>query len=97
MVATAGDSTARDRLAAQRSRLANERTALSYARTALAITVVGASSLHVPGIDMDPPVSVWVYVVLGWLLLALGLGIGVVGARRYRQAARQIHEVYPES
>jgi putative membrane protein len=92
---TQPESAARDRLAAERSRLANERTSLAYARTALAVVVVAVTLLHVPALTGEPLFSAWAYVVLGWVLLAVGLGIAIVGVLRYRQVARRIAEVYP--
>ncbi len=88
--------TARDRLAAERSRLANERTLLAYGRTALAVVVVAVTLLHVPGLDIQTLVGVWVYLALGWGFLALGVGLGAFGAIRYRQVERRIGEVHPE-
>ena len=70
----------RDRLAAVRTALANERTLLGYVRTALALVIGGVGALKVFAHDVTD--------VLGWLLIAVGIVLLLVGLARYRTVAR---------
>ena len=72
----------RDYLAADRTVLANERTLLSYVRTATAFAAAGAALIHF----FD---SAFVEVV-GWVLIALAIGILAVGAQRYLQMRQRL-------
>lgn len=73
----------RDQLALERTRLANERTALAYARTAIMLAATGATLilLYAKG-----PLSL----VFGWLLVAAGVAVGGLGARRFLTLARRL-------
>lgn len=73
----------RDRLALDRTHLANERTLLAYARTAFMLVVAGATAVKALPDDH-------VVVVTGWAFVILGLGIGVLGARRFAAMRRRI-------
>ncbi len=72
----------RDYLAADRTVLANERTLLSYVRTAMAFAAAGAALIHF----FD---SAFVEVV-GWVLIALAIGILAVGAQRYLRMRQRL-------
>jgi putative membrane protein len=78
------DAGPRDRLALQRTALANERTLLAYVRTAIALVAAGASSIHfLEGLLVD---------VLGWILVAAGVGTQGIGLWRYRRARAMMRE-----
>ena len=67
----------RDYLAMDRTVLGNERTLLAYVRTALAFFVAGASLIHF----FDP----FVFQIVGWMLIPLGILLSVVGIIRYKE------------
>jgi putative membrane protein len=73
----------RDRLAVERTHLANERTLLAYMRTALGVAVTGAGLLKffTENAFMSG---------LGWLFVAAGVGLSVVGARRFLAVRREL-------
>jgi putative membrane protein len=66
----------RDQLAFDRTRLANERTLLSYMRTALMLIVAGATAVKI--VDVNRSI-----LVTGWIFLALGAVVGIVGVWRF--------------
>lgn len=74
----------RDFLAIDRTTLANERTVLSFIRTALTFLVVGASAVKF----LDSVVLV----VLGWVFIVTGIGLGAWGVFRFFEAQRRIEE-----
>lgn len=78
----AGDSTLRDNLAELRTQMANERTLLAYSRTSLMLLATGGTILKLLADTLS-------FQVLGWILIASGIAIAVLGARRYRQYQRQ--------
>lgn len=63
-------------LAKDRTRLANERTLLSYQRTAFMLLVAGGTVIK---FFSPAPLAV----VGGWTLMAVGLGVSVLGLRRF--------------
>ncbi len=65
----------RDQLAIDRTVLANERTFMSYCRTSLALIFSGAGSIRF--FDM------FYADVAGWVLIALGLIVAVIGSLRF--------------
>ncbi len=71
-----GELILRDRLALERTKLANERTMLAYARTAIMLGVSGVTLLKLFA-------SSGVMLTSGWLLVALGSGTMVYGAKRF--------------
>lgn len=75
----------RDHLAVERTDLANERTLLAYVRTAIALLAAGASLIHF----FQSPASVGA----GWLLLASGAAVILVGGWRYRAMAKRIDAI----
>ena len=79
---TTEDTGVRDRLALTRTELANERTLLAYLRTALAMEIagVGALKLFTHGLTT----------VVGWMLIAGGIMVLLIGAVRYRVVSRQM-------
>jgi putative membrane protein len=78
----AEDTLLRDRLAAQRTMLANERTLLAYLRTAIAFAAAGGSAVHF----LDSTF----FDVLGWVLVAVGMAGGGLGAARFRKVRAQV-------
>lgn len=77
------DSISRDRLALERTRLANERTLLAYARTSIMVAATGGTLLALYG---DSGFS-WYF---GWILIALGVVVGLRGAIRYQRLAQAL-------
>lgn len=75
--------TLNDYLAIDRTILSNERTLLSYGRTALAMVIIGGSAMKFFG-----SLSL---TIIGWLFLAGGVVVMVIGWRRYRHTARLLH------
>lgn len=75
--------TLNDYLAIDRTILSNERTLLSYGRTALAMVIIGGSAMKFFG---SPALT-----VIGWLFLAGGVIVMLIGWRRYRHTARLLH------
>jgi putative membrane protein len=74
----------RDHLALDRTRLANERTLLSYMRTALMLVVAGATAVKFVG---ETPAVI----VTGWVFVALGIVVGMIGASRFVTMRRDIN------
>jgi putative membrane protein len=75
----------RDQLAIDRTVLANERTFLAYCRTSLALIVSGAGCIKFfESIVSD---------IVGWILIALGLIVGIMGVWRSSIIARNIRTV----
>jgi putative membrane protein len=74
----------RDHLALDRTRLANERTLLAYLRTALMLMVAGATVVKF--VAETPSV-----VVTGWLFIAIGVLVGVLGIWRFEAMRRAIN------
>jgi putative membrane protein len=74
----------RDHLALDRTRLANERTLLSYVRTALMLAVAGATAVKFVG--EHPEV-----IVTGWIFIAVGIAVGVIGIWRFLAMRRDIN------
>ncbi len=66
-----------------RTRLANERTLLAYVRTVVMLLVTGATILKFYG-DAAPGAAG------GGVVLAVALGVGGVGLRRYLLVARSL-------
>jgi len=67
----------RDHLAMDRTILANERTLLAYVRTGFATIVAGLSFLQFfEGTE---------FLVLGWICIAVGLGIFALGGYRFHK------------
>lgn len=81
--ASVSTSSKRDRLAVQRTILANERTALAYARTAIMLVASGATLLKVYSTQTFP----W---ITGFLLIAAGTGMAVLGTMRFRKIAQTL-------
>jgi putative membrane protein len=73
----------RDRLALDRTHLANERTLLAYVRTAFMLIVGGATAIKALPDDR-------VAVISGWILLAIGVLVAVVGAGRFQIFRRRV-------
>jgi putative membrane protein len=73
----------RDRLALDRTHLANERTLLAYIRTAFMLIVAGGTAIKALPDDR-------LVVMTGWMLLALGLFVAVLGAWRFRTIRRRV-------
>lgn len=65
----------RDQLAIDRTVLANERTFMSYCRTSLALIFSGAGSIRF--------FTTFYTDVAGWILITLGLIVGVIGSVRF--------------
>ena len=87
----------RDHLAMERTTLANERTLLAYIRTALALLITGASALHIPGLRDEMAFGFVSYEVLGWIFIAFGVILVVIGYWRYMQIRRRIAEMPEEA
>jgi len=77
----------RDHLALDRTKLANERTLLAYLRTAIMLLVSAVTVLKLLHDDHT-------MVVLGWVLLPLGLGVGVIGAVQFFRTRQTITDAY---
>ena len=77
----------RDHLALDRTKLANERTLLAYLRTAIMLLVSAVTVLKLLHDDHT-------MVVLGWVLLPVGLGVGVVGAVQFVRTRHIIAAAY---
>ncbi len=73
---TAEELILRDHLAIDRTRLANERTLLAYLRTSLMLIVAGATAVKL--VDMNQSIF-----ITGWIFLALGAIVGVIGIWRF--------------
>jgi putative membrane protein len=73
----------RDHLALDRTHLANERTLLAYVRTAFMLLAAGATAIKALPNDR-------MAVGTGWLLLAFGLLIAVLGGLRFLSVRRRI-------
>src|SRR3954462_9611022 len=82
---TAEELILRDHLALDRTRLANERTLLSYVRTALMLFGAGATAVKFVGVN--PGV-----IVTGWVFMASGLIVGLIGAWRFVTMRRDIND-----
>jgi putative membrane protein len=74
----------RDHLAIDRTRLANERTLLAYVRTSLMLLVAGATAVKL--VDINTSI-----LITGWVFLALGVIIGIVGIWRFLAMRRSIN------
>jgi len=72
----------RDLLAAERTVLAAERTFLAYIRTAIAFLATGASFVRFFGAQ--------VFVLSGWLLIAIGLATSGLGIWRFCKTKHEI-------
>lgn len=77
----------RDHLALDRTRLANERTLLAYLRTAIMLLVSAVTVLKLLHDDHT-------MVVLGWILLPVGLGVGAIGAAQFFKMRQIIAAAY---
>jgi putative membrane protein len=75
----------RDQLALDRTRLANERTLLAYLRTALMLVVAGATAVKFVGDSQG-------VVTTGWLFVAAGAFVAVLGAWRFATMRRAIEQ-----
>ncbi len=75
----------RDQLALERTKLANERTLLAYLRTAIVLAAAGATIIKLVPMSLS-------ILVLGGILLAVGVGTGVVGGWHFARVARHIAE-----
>ena len=73
----------RDHLAADRTALANERTFLAYIRTALAFIAAGFGLIKL----LETSTA---FVVVGWILVGLGIIIGIFGTIRFIQFRKNI-------
>lgn len=73
-----------ERLAAERTELANERTMLAYARTGLALMATGAGF----GQFLDVPVLRIAFL----LFIPVGVGVLIVGIRRFRQRRNRLSQ-----
>ena len=73
----------RNSLAKDRTMLANERTLLAYARTSIMLTFSGIAALKV-----FPEQGF--FVVMGTVLIAIAVAIGILGYRRFRKVRRRI-------
>ena len=74
----------RDHLALDRTRLANERTLLAYLRTALMLIVAGATAAKFVGETHS-------VIIAGWLFIALGVVVAVLGTWRFLTMRRDIN------
>jgi putative membrane protein len=77
----------RDHLAYDRTVLANERTLLAYVRTAIAVLAAGGALIEVF-------TEIRYLRVLGWMLLALGVLVLVLGVRRFTAVSRRLRRIY---
>jgi putative membrane protein len=75
----------RDQLAIDRTILANESTFLAYIRTSLAIIAGGATLIHF----FEEILSQYI----GWMLVAFGLVILIMGYKRFKRMERTINEI----
>lgn len=73
----------RDHLAADRTSLANERTFLAYVRSALAFAAVGFGLIKL----IETTTAL---VILGWILIAIGIAILILGTIRFFQFRKTI-------
>lgn len=72
----------RDHLAQDRTILANERTLLAYFRTALAFALTGVG---LPRIFQTQYI-----LIVGFVLIAIGAFIGILGVLRYKRIDRRV-------
>ncbi len=68
--------TLRDKLAIARTILANERTFLAHIRTALAVFIAGISMIQF--------FDTLLMTVMGWVFIAMGLSMVIIGLSRYK-------------
>ncbi len=73
-----------ENLALVRTDLANERTVLAYGRTALMVAGTGVSLIE---FIADSPFLVG----LGWVLVVIGIGVGINGITRFARVYRRLH------
>lgn len=74
-------------LATIRTELANERTVLAYGRTALMLVATGVSLVKFLKPSFD-------FLVIGWVLIACGGLVALVGIRRFTRLRRQLLSRY---
>jgi putative membrane protein len=77
----------RDELALDRTRLANERTLLAYLRTSIMLLVSGGTIIKLFGDQTE-------YVVAAWIIMAMGVVVGVVGFVRFISVSRSIRKLF---
>lgn len=75
----------RDLLATDRTALANERTLLAYIRTALSLIVAGSSFVKFSGMLLIE--------VIGYILIPLGIIIGILGLYRFVQTKKDLKKI----
>ena len=76
----------RDHLALDRTRLANERTLLAYLRTALMLMVAGGTAVKFIG-------ESHAVILTGWLFVAFGVTVGLIGTWRFLAMKRVIDTI----
>lgn len=74
-----------DCLALERTQLANERTLLAYIRTSLAVLVVGVTIIKF--------FSSQGMLILGYSLLAIGIGCVTIGLMRFTDMMHKLNEL----
>lgn len=80
----------RDHLAYDRTVLANERTLLAYVRTAIAVLAAGGALIEIFA-------EIRHLRILGWILLALGVLVLVLGVWRFTAVSRRLRRIYHKS
>lgn len=80
-----GELILRDELAIDRTLLANERTMLAYMRGAITLPIAGVSFIHF--------IQAGFLRTLGFLLIPMGLLIGILGMVRYWRMDKQIRAI----
>ncbi len=78
------DAAPQENLALVRTDLANERTLLAYARTAL---IIGGTGVSLIEFIAESPLLLG----LGWVLVVVGIGVGVIGAARFTRLYHRLH------
>jgi len=78
----------RENLALVRTDLANERTLLAYARTAL---IVGGTGVSLIEFIAESPLLLG----LGWVLVVVGIVVGLIGATRFTRLYHRLHPKDP--
>lgn len=73
-------------LALIRTELASERTVLAYARTTLMLVATGVSLVKFLRASVE-------FQILGWLLISVGVMVGLIGTARFVSLKRRLNAV----